>query len=109
MTMSQKLVVLQALIITRRTARVRRRLEREIAATASPADRREMLRRIVPRLTDSRTVARINPGLLAYLLSGPICADVVAGLPDTRLLLAADRPNTNHPGGRRPPAHPAEP
>jgi hypothetical protein len=107
--MSQKLVVLQAVIITRRTARVRRRLEREIAATASPADRREMQRRIVPRLADSRTGSRINPGLLAYLLSGPICTDVVPGLPDTRLLLAADRSNTNHPSRRQPSAHPAEP
>jgi hypothetical protein len=43
MTVSKKLVFWQAVVITRRAERARRRrLEREIAAYSSPADRREL-------------------------------------------------------------------
>jgi len=66
---------------------------------------------VLPRLADSWTIARINPDLPARLLSRGICTDVVPGLPDTRLLLRASRPNTGHHrgDGRGPTSPPAKP
>jgi hypothetical protein len=63
---------------------------------------------VLPRLSDSWTIARINPDLPAHLLTRGISTDVVAGLPDTRLLLAARQPSTgDRRADGRPPTSPA--